>query len=228
MDWFGQIDAYCERTDFSFWAEPVNALSNAAFLLAAFLVWRLTDARRDHGAMLLVWLLVSIGIGSFLFHTLAQRWTGLADVLPIMVFTLTYLYLATTRFLRPQWWAGALAVVAYVPFAFGIGALVRAGLGPMNGSAAYTPQVAALLLYAVLVWRRSSDTANGLLYGAGLLVLSLGFRTIDQGVCSDFPLGTHFLWHTLNGGLLGWMIVVLLRHGRNSGSGALAPEPAPR
>ena len=29
------IDAYCERTSAAYWAEPVNAVTNLAFLLAA-------------------------------------------------------------------------------------------------------------------------------------------------------------------------------------------------
>jgi len=38
MDWSAPIDLYCERTDASFWAEPANALTNAAFLIAAALI----------------------------------------------------------------------------------------------------------------------------------------------------------------------------------------------
>jgi hypothetical protein len=33
------------------------------------------------------------------------------------------------------------------------------------------------------------------------------------------PLGTHFLWHVLNGIMLGWMIVVYLRHLRGQRAG---------
>jgi hypothetical protein len=35
--WSTPVDLYCERTDPSFWAEPINALSNLSFLLAAWL-----------------------------------------------------------------------------------------------------------------------------------------------------------------------------------------------
>jgi hypothetical protein len=35
VNWSTPIDLYCERTDASFWAEPANALTNAAFLIAA-------------------------------------------------------------------------------------------------------------------------------------------------------------------------------------------------
>ena len=34
MDPLRFIDAYCERTDPSYWSEPVNAVTNAAFLIA--------------------------------------------------------------------------------------------------------------------------------------------------------------------------------------------------
>ncbi|MCH2417867.1 MAG: hypothetical protein MK222_03920, partial [Candidatus Poseidoniia archaeon] len=33
-DWFEAIDNYCERTDASLWAEPLNAFSNLAFIAA--------------------------------------------------------------------------------------------------------------------------------------------------------------------------------------------------
>ena len=38
MDWSAPIDAYCERLGPQFWAEPVNAATNGAFLIAALAV----------------------------------------------------------------------------------------------------------------------------------------------------------------------------------------------
>lgn len=32
--------------------------------------------------------------------------------------------------------------------------------------------------------------------------MSLFFRTIDMAVCESIPIGTHFLWHLLNGVLV--------------------------
>ena len=34
MDWSAPVSQYCERADASFWAEPLNAATNAAFLIA--------------------------------------------------------------------------------------------------------------------------------------------------------------------------------------------------
>ena len=41
--WRSHLDLYCERLGPGFWAEPLNAVSNAAFILAAaygFVLWR--------------------------------------------------------------------------------------------------------------------------------------------------------------------------------------------
>jgi RsiW-degrading membrane proteinase PrsW (M82 family) len=89
--------------------------------------------------------------------------------------------------------------------------------GSLNGSASYLPVLALIGGYAVGLRRRAPATARGLAIGVGLLGLSLLFRTIDARVCAAFPLGTHFLWHLLNAVLLGWMIRVLVRHGRGPG-----------
>ncbi|MFY8112638.1 MAG: hypothetical protein ACOVOC_00400, partial [Rhabdaerophilum sp.] len=60
--------AYCERLGSpAFWAEPLNALTNAGFVLAAgmaFWLWRQRHPR-DVAALVLILLMVAIGIGSF-------------------------------------------------------------------------------------------------------------------------------------------------------------------
>jgi hypothetical protein len=89
-------------------------------------------------------------------------------------------------------------------------------------SAGYWPVPLLIALYAVLLRKRAPETAWGLGVGAGILILSLGFRTTDMAVCEAFPLGTHFLWHILNGIMLGWMIEVYRRHQ----AGRKGPLPA--
>lgn len=34
MDWTAPVDICCERLDASFWAEPLNAVSNLAFMIS--------------------------------------------------------------------------------------------------------------------------------------------------------------------------------------------------
>jgi hypothetical protein len=213
MDWFRQVDGYCERLDAGYWSEPVNAVSNAGFLLAALVCWRLIGARRDPGARALAAILAAIGIGSYLFHTHAQVWALYADVIPIQVFILVYLYLATVRFFAAPRWAGLAAVALFIPYAAAVAAAVGAAVGPLNGSTGYVPVPILIAGYGLVLARRAPATARGLGVGAALLAVSLVFRTIDEAACGGFPLGTHFVWHLLNGLMLGWMILVLHRHG---------------
>ena len=212
MDWTAQVDNYCERTGPEYWAEPVNAITNAAFILSALVVWAMLGGRRDPGARVLVGILLLIGIGSFLFHTYATRWASTLDVLPILAFILVYIYLATTRFFSLRTLTGGIAVLLFFPFAAGVSAGVSALVGSLNGSVAYLPVPLLILAYAAALIPRDPITARGLAIGAAILLVSLFFRTIDDVICPSFPLGTHFLWHGLNAIMLGWMIIVLNRH----------------
>jgi hypothetical protein len=211
MDWFRAVNSYCERTDPSYWSEPLNAVTNAAFILAALWGWRVASGAGDTGGRVLAAIVAAIGVGSYLFHTHAQVWSLYADVIPIQLFILAYVYLATVRFFGVPRWGGALAVVAFIPYAAltarGLGALV----GPLNGSIGYVPVPILIAGYALVLRRRNPEAARGMAIGAGILVVSLVFRTLDAGICTAFPLGTHFLWHTLNGLMLGWMILVIVR-----------------
>ena len=73
MDWTATIDGYCERTGAGLWSEPLNAATNAAFLVAALVMWRRTEGGRAPVEAALVALLALIGVGSALFHTFAAR-----------------------------------------------------------------------------------------------------------------------------------------------------------
>ncbi len=119
VEWFEAVGGYCERVDAAFWSQPINAMTNAAFLIAALWAWRRPDLP-VMGRVLAV-ILALIGIGSFLFHTFAQTWAGLADVLPILMFILVYIYVATRDYFDASRGVSWLAVVGFFPFATGIG-----------------------------------------------------------------------------------------------------------
>lgn len=215
--WFRQIDAYCERTDASFWAEPVNALTNLAFIVGAVVAWRIwrREAPGDVAVAVLLALVVTIGIGSFLFHTKATLWAMLADVIPITVFIVTYLTLAVRRYFVRPWWQALAVGLLFLPAAQlvgdGVGSVVGRALG---GSEGYLPALLALVLCGLWLERLGRPAGRALLLASGLFFVSLTFRTLDQPLCAAFPLGTHFVWHTLNGLLLAFLVVAMVRHGR--------------
>lgn len=209
--WTTSIDAYCERLDSGFWAEPLNAVTNAAFLIAAalaFLQWRRAGAK-DRSALWLIAVAVAVGIGSFLFHTFAQRWAALADVLPIAVFIYSYFFIAMRRYLRLSLFAAMAVTVLFVAFNMSFGRLWF-GLFPgitLNGSVGYLPAVLALLVVGIACFMTDSGKAGrALLLAAGTFGLSLAFRSVDSAACAAWPIGTHLFWHMLNGLVL-WILM---------------------
>ncbi|WP_418591884.1 ceramidase domain-containing protein [Ponticoccus sp. (in: a-proteobacteria)] len=207
MDWTRPVDGYCERLDAAFWAEPVNAATNAAFLLVALFMWgRTFGLGRVLAAVLFI-----IGVGSFLFHTLAQPWAGLADTLPILGFVLLYIFAANRDFWRLGTWPAAGLTLLFFPFAAATTPLF-AMIPGIGGSAMYMPVPLLIALYAAMLARRAPQTARGLAIGAAILLVSLTARVLDEPLCAVWPLGTHFLWHMLNAAMLGWMIHVWTRH----------------
>ncbi|NNE82001.1 MAG: hypothetical protein HKN18_17160 [Silicimonas sp.] len=209
MDWTRAIDGYCERSDPSYWAEPVNALTNFAFLIAAVVMWRrCKDAPEGR---VLAYILGAIGAGSYLFHTHATVWAAILDVLPILIFTLVYIYMANRDFLGWPAWVSAVGALAYVPYSAVLQPVFEA-LPFFAISAQYWPLPLLIAAYGIILWRRAPTTAVWLCGNAGLLGLSLVARSLDQGLCTDWPLGTHFLWHLLNALMLGAMIETWRRH----------------
>lgn len=196
---------YCERLSGDFWAEPLNAVSNGAFILAALagLLLYLREKRGDWPPALLIGLVFAIGIGSFLFHTMPQRWTLLADVIPIQLFAFFYFGLALRRFLGLSLAAAVIGTLLFLGASFAL----SAGLAPLlpsaaRGSAGYASFVLALFGVAAALWQR--DRASARLIGAAALVfaVSLTLRSLDAALCQSVPFGTHFLWHVLNATVL--------------------------
>jgi hypothetical protein len=191
------IDLYCERVGPGLWGEPLNAVTNLAFILAGILLVaalrRDGAARRDPAVLALVALIFLVGIGSGLFHTFAVVWAALADVIPVALFILLYMYLALYRFVALPLW-GALSGVAVVlvlvvvmPLVFGFSV------------STYGVALAAMLgVGGFLHFGRRHPAGRPILAAAGVFALSLAFRTADLPLCAALPVGTHFLWHLLN------------------------------
>ncbi len=219
---FGErVFQYCERgTNEALLAEPVNALSNVAFLLAAlagfFIVLRRPPEERNADQFLLPVLVLFIGLGSLAFHLYANQASALADVVPISVFMLVYLGLALNRFLGvPPAWTTLLVIgfTAIVAIALqvrcgegviGFTGLDAEGVKPcFNGSLFYFPALAALIVVGLILFEREHKAARWLLWAAAILTVSVTLRSLDLALCDKVvfegrKLGTHAAWHVLN------------------------------
>ena len=216
------ISLYCERgTSAALLAEPINAASNAAFLLAALaglglLLLRPREERSaDH--YLLVGLVLLIGLGSLAFHLFATTATELADVLPIALFMLVYLGFALNRFLGvPAGWT-VLLVVGFMALmaadlqvkcwdgGIGVpGPEVQGARPCFNGSLFYLPALGALIVVGLLLEEKRHKAAPYILWAAAIFAASVAIRTLDMALCDRIlfqgrAVGTHFAWHVLNG-----------------------------
>ena len=209
------VDLYCERTGPGLWAEPANALTNLAFIAAG--LWGVWQVRRHEAgafAEVLAWWVVAIGIGSTLFHIFATKGTVWADIVPIAGFTLAYTLFNLRRFLGMEWaWAILVFVAFYAVaglFVFAVPDWLRLA---SNGTTGYLPAFLALAFFGAWSTVAGSRAGRYILTASAIFVISVLCRMADPLVCASFPLGTHFLWHLLNGLMLGVLLAAAARYG---------------
>ena len=209
MNWFAPVDGYCERIDGSFWSEPLNAITNIFFLVAA--IWVLRREGLNSTARILAIILGMIGFASFLFHSFAQTWAGALDVLLILLFTLFYLFAASKDFLGVPRSIALLLTLGYFPFSIVVDWLTLP-LTFLGSTRVYMPILILIILFSLLIYTRLPKVSRGLAIGAFILMTSMIARILDVPLCQTIPIGTHFLWHVMNAVMLAWMIEVYRRH----------------
>ena len=209
MDLSKPIDIYCERLDIGIWAEPINAVTNVAFILAAIIMW--LRCKNLVEGKILSFLLFSIGCGSFLFHTYAQTWAALLDVTAILIFILTYIFVANRRFLVWSKMVSLIGVILFFPYQLLLVSILS-NIQFFGSSVQYIPVAILIFIYSGLLRKSEPNLSRGLFIGAAILCLSIISRTVDEPLCSVLSVGTHFVWHILNAIMLSWMIEILRRH----------------
>ncbi|WHT20700.1 hypothetical protein N8J89_06420 [Crossiella sp. CA-258035] len=213
MDWNAPLDNYCERVAPGLWGEPLNAVSNAGFIIAAFALWWLMRRRSAPASLhTLAALLLLIGLGSLAFHTFANGWSVLLDVGFIALFIHFYVVCFLHWFWGLKWHWAWLGVPAYLV----VGQLISLTLGRLvgGGGGQYLPALITMIAFAVALGLHRDPALRpyrkwfGLT--AALFAVSLFLRTVDGPVCGQFVIGTHFLWHLCNAGVLFLVAYALL------------------
>ena len=127
---------------------------------------------------------------------------SVADVLPIAVFIYSYVFLALRRYLGLAMPAAVFATLAFAVFNMGFERALARGhradhaqrldrLPPGRRSARCRRRVRSRVA-------GPGARPGGAALAAAIFALSLTFRSIDHAVCEAVPVGTHFVWHTLN------------------------------
>ena len=191
------IDAYCERTGPGLLAEPLNAFSNASFLIAAWAAWKLAarEGKLTTGMKIQIALGYLVGIGSILWHTYPTNTTLLLDVVPIVIFIMWYIWLYAREVIKVNMFLAAAFVALFVSATY----YASGYAGVLHGAPVYTPGLLVVLVLGIYHIATKQPHSSLLLFTAGVYLTALFFRTIDQEVCASFPIGTHFVWHSLIG-----------------------------
>ena len=207
------IDIYCERTGPEFWSEPVNALTNIAFILSSFFLSVYLIKKRSIKSDLVNWvfiiLIFLIGLGSWSFHTLANSFSLFSDIVPIGIFIILYTWFTFQRLVYINWFFPYIAVASIIITS------ILLSFVPLYGSQSYLG--ALLFLFLVGVYCKiftNLKFSSSLILASFILFLSIIFRTIDMHICGYFLFGSHFIWHILNSILLFIVTKVMIDYGK--------------
>ncbi|CAN0588698.1 unnamed protein product, partial [Ectocarpus sp. 12 AP-2014] len=87
-----------------------------------------------------------------------------------------------------------------------------AGPDHMNGSLQYLPALVALWAFSLVTLIQRHPARGLVVTASACFTASLGFRTVDLMTCGATGVGTHFMWHILNGAMVLAPLLVLVRH----------------
>jgi Ceramidase len=218
-------------------AEPVNTITNAFIILAAYLAYRYVRKSRVPLTADLIALLILLawtGIGSFLWHGLRQWWALQLDWIPGVLFLLVF----TAVWFR-QLFGWAVGIGAAVLMLVVAVASVRLAwpyfdtLRNVSPNLRFTPAFATIAIIAAALVAATARKYGSEAGRLGIIILSCAlaaavFRSIDLIVCPIIPTGTHFLWHILlsTASWLGIVLVVKMKRARASETPGIAlPSP---
>jgi hypothetical protein len=158
--------------------------------------WRFAVRERvqDSNIVMITVMIVAIGIGSFLFHTMPTVVTRWLDIGPIFVFQLLFLGLYSRRVINLSVAGSGILLLVFLATA------VVASLFPevINGSLIYAPALLVVFVLSAYHYQSRKLERHLLLAVASVFLLSVVLRSVDIKICPRFETGTHFLWHVLN------------------------------
>lgn len=210
------IDGYCERNHQpDVLAEPLNLLTNIAFIIAAVMAFKslkffkLINAKCWDIVLLSV-LLAIIGFGSAAFHSYPNKKTVLMDVIPIAIFMHLYLFMFFKRVVGLNFLLSTTVLLSFIATGF----VFQKTISPdtLNGTIMYVPAYSFLIIMVlILCFVKQSPLYLHLINTAVIWTFSLAFRTMDMQICTHTHyIGTHFLWHLLNAIVLYRLVILVI------------------
>ncbi|THB65776.1 MAG: hypothetical protein D6B27_07975 [Gammaproteobacteria bacterium] len=203
--------SYCENSSGFFITYPFNVLSNMIFIFIGIYILSLKN--RHGNTITAALLIISIGVGSSIWHFFSQKWLLIFDIGSIAVFVIWYLYWFTSCYIKLSTSVFIIISIMFLTISF-LSAYLLKTIIPMN-SAGFLPLLAILFGIGLSGISSKSYRISFLVSGLCLLI-ALVFRIIDRDLCNLIPFGTHFLWHIFCGLSLYGPIYLLLKETSNA------------
>lgn len=178
-------------------AEPLNAISSIAFILAGIGVYKLLKKNRIQKVeyKALVILIILIGIGSFIWHATGNLYVLILDVVPVALSFALITYIFLSKIIRNRRLALLIALLL-LPIRFFI-----SSFAPTDIISSLVRNLINFIVFLVIIALAFKKYGKSAFQGLGVLAIYLFaiiMRGIDLQVCSTFLIGTHFLWHIFN------------------------------
>lgn len=155
--------------------------------------------------------LAGVGVGGLFLHgydVVASQVLGLGM---IALFAILAIHRLTQDFLDLSPMQGALVTAIFLPFTLSAIPLMALAKGAL-GSLGLAPFPILLLGMAALLQLRNTRLSGEFLLAGIGLAGALALRGLDQPLCATVPIGTHFLYILLAGGILLRLVAVAARH----------------
>ena len=189
------IDMYCERTQYGFFEEPLNVLSNLGFLIGAFYLCKFirTKEKQPFSSYFMIIICGVIGIGSMVFHATARMWAAVYfDVMPIAIFAAVLMFLLARHVLR----LGIIGTTLMLALLIFENYIFKSFVNHApDGYVSLIPCAFFLIFISVYMAFTKNISAHSISLATVIAVVAITLRALDTRICDIFPYGTHFLWH---------------------------------
>lgn len=199
-------------------SEPLNVLTSLLFVVTAFFLQRFfqkTHAQHRHiphyfdlDIRILIGMVYVIGFSSSLLHSIPNAVTEFFDVISIALFIIVFFFSVMLRILRCRMRNIILAFIAFLFFTFSSITYLHSY---MNGATSYISTMAALTMVAFYLYGRGHPSAKHFLAAGQIGIVALYLRSIDSKFCDFMPIGTHWIWHTMNAVLIAIIMRELIK-----------------
>lgn len=205
------VGYYCGRFSDGFWGEPQNSLTNLVFIIGAAYAYRTWKNNNQHNVwqLTIITLAASIGLGSFIFHSIPTRATLIIDLIPIQIFSISYFIYVGIWHIRSSKRSIAVAALIFIVVRYAWIAIMPPGA--LGGGITHIPALILLSSIGGYLKLRGNGLGKYVLMASVTYVLAFVVRSWDLALCSSFPIGVHWLWHILTGITTSTLIYGLVR-----------------